>query len=103
MSSGKNVIVKNMDFTIMLGGEAAVFERGVYITELLYQPGDVFRIAISGGVARYYKNGLLIYTSSQKPSYPLLTAAWIDHVGGTVTNAVMGFGSTTTTTALKKR
>lgn len=102
MSSWKTVTTDNIDFNIMLGGEAAIFERGVFKMDLVYKPGDVFRIALSGGIVRYYKNGLLIYTSSQKPSYPLVTAAWIDQIGGTVTNAVMGFGSYTTTAALKK-
>ena len=76
---------------MLANGEAAIFELGVYRTEVLYTSGDVFRIAIEGGVVRYYKNELLFYTSLVRPIYPLITSAWIDQLNGTVTNAVIGF------------
>ncbi|MFN0111076.1 MAG: hypothetical protein ACKVZH_19620 [Blastocatellia bacterium] len=96
MFSGKTVTTGGLDFAIMLGnGEAAVFELGVFKTEVLYVAGDKLRIAIQGGVVRYYKNGVLFYTSQARPVYPLVTAAWIDQMSGTVANAVMVVGSTT--------
>lgn len=37
-----------------------------------YADGDTFRIAVEGGVVKYYKNGSLLYTSAVAPSYPLV-------------------------------
>lgn len=94
MLNNKTVTITGMDFSFEIAnGEAAVFESGDYRTEVPYGPNDVFRIAIEGGVVRYYKNGVVFYTSFVKPVYPLVTAAWIDQLNGTVANAVMSAGS----------
>jgi RHS repeat-associated protein len=46
--------------------------------------GDILRVAVEGGVVKYYRNNTLLYTSNQAPSYPLYldtsiyaTDAWI--------------------------
>lgn len=92
--NNKTVTIAGMDFSLEIAnGEAAVIERGAYRTEVIYGPNDVFRIAIEGGVVRYYKNGQLFYTSFVPPVYPLVTAAWIDQLNGTVANAVMSTGA----------
>lgn len=94
MLNTRAVSISNLDFSIFLAnGEAAVFERGVYRGEVAYVTGDVFRVAIQSGYVRYYKNGVLFYTSSTSPTYPIVTAAWIDQLNGTVTNATMGTGA----------
>ncbi|HET8676602.1 MAG TPA: hypothetical protein VFO63_12480 [Blastocatellia bacterium] len=36
---------------------------------------------------KYYKNGLLIYTSARTPTYPLLVDTAFGEVGATITNA----------------
>lgn len=103
MLGSKSVTTNNLDFSIMLGnGEAAVFELGVYKTEVPYRPGDTLRVAIQDGVVSYYKNGVLFYASSSRPVYPLVTAAWIDQLNGTVANAVMVIGSTTVKASFKR-
>lgn len=49
-----------------------------------YASGDVFRIAIEGGVVKYYKNGSLLYTSNVTPSYPLVLDTSLIPDGATV-------------------
>ena len=96
MLGTRTVSIGTLDFSIFLAnGEAAVFEMGVYKGEVNYTTGDVFRVAIQSGAVRYYKNGVLFYTSTTRPTYPIVTAAWIDQLNGTVTNATMGAGTTT--------
>ncbi len=96
MLGTRTVSIETLDFSIFLAnGEAAVFEMGVYKGEVNYTTGDVFRVAIQSGLVRYYKNGVLFYTSLTRPTYPVVTAAWIDQLNGTVTNATMGIGATT--------
>ena len=36
-----------------------------------YSPGDTLRIAVEGGDVKYRRNGVLLYTSGQAPTYPL--------------------------------
>jgi len=82
----------DIDYAVDLtpGGTAWVFEsgvsRGVYT---LYQAGDVFRIAVEGGIVKYSKNGSMFYTSSVAPAYPLLLDTSLNSTGATVTNAVI--------------
>lgn len=103
MLNTRTVSISNLDFSIFLAnGEAAVFERGVYRGEVAYVTGDVFRVAIQSGYVRYYKNGVLFYTSSTRPTYPIVTAAWIDQLNGTVTNATMGTSTTIANRFIKK-
>jgi hypothetical protein len=54
-----------------------------------YQAGDVFRIAVEGGVVKYYRNGTLIYTSGVAPSYPLVLDTALATMGSTVHSAVI--------------
>jgi RHS repeat-associated protein len=60
-----------------------------------YTAGDVFRVAVEGGVVKYRKNGTLLYTSALTPNYPLLIDSTIYPQGGSIANAVIGgnFGS----------
>ncbi|HVQ39604.1 MAG TPA: PKD domain-containing protein, partial [Pyrinomonadaceae bacterium] len=88
----------NQDYTeirfaiyLATDGVAWVYEsgvsKGVYTS---YQPGNIFRISIEGGVVRYRKNGTLFYTSNVAPVYPLLADASLHSLGATITNAVLG-------------
>lgn len=84
----------DIDFAIRLqAGYADVRENGVYVADTLFVSGDVFRVAVEAGVVRYYKNGVLFYTSSKTPTYPLLVDAAIYNSGGTITNAVVARGA----------
>jgi chitodextrinase len=50
-----------------------VYERGVLRgTFGSYAPGDHLQVVVTSGVVRYQRNGMVLYTSSQVPAYPLL-------------------------------
>lgn len=57
-----------------------------------YEEGDVFRIAVEGGVVRYYQNGVLLRESTRPPSYPLVLDTALAAMGATVQNAVIYSG-----------
>ena len=52
-------------------------------------PNDLFRIAVEGGVVKYYRNGTLIYTSGVAPTYPLVLDTALASMGSTVQNAAI--------------
>ena len=79
----------DIDFAVSLNsaGWAEVREDGVYRRDTRYIAGDVFRIAIEGGVVKYSKNGLIFYESKVVPTYPLLMDAAITSLRGIISNA----------------
>jgi purple acid phosphatase-like protein len=83
-----------IDFAIKLNdsGVAEVRENNAYLSETTYSSSDVFRIAIQGGVVKYYKNGSVFYTSGRAPSYPLRVDAVFINLSGTANNAVISAG-----------
>ena len=77
----------DIDFAFQFwpGGTADVRENGLYRNaETSYAPGDKFRIAVAAGVVRYYKNGVLFYTSTKAPAYPLQADASLMNAGATI-------------------
>jgi hypothetical protein len=54
-----------------------------------YSSNALFRISVESNVVKYYRNGVLIYTSALVPTLPLFPDVSINQVGGTVTNAVV--------------
>jgi probable HAF family extracellular repeat protein len=58
-----------------------------------YVAGDVLRVAVTGGVVKYYRNGNLVYTSTQAPVYPLLLDSSLYNVGAQLLNARISDGS----------
>lgn len=80
----------DIDFAIRLGnGYAEVRENNVYRTDTPLVSGDRFKVAVEGGVVKYYKNGVLFYTSTVAPTYPLLVDTSLLSAGATVTNATI--------------
>jgi RHS repeat-associated protein len=81
-----------MEFALLPNsdGNLYVFEsgvnRGIVST---YTTADVFRVAVEGGVVKYRKNGVLVYTSTIAPTYPLLVDAGLYHNGGTQASVVI--------------
>ncbi|HEY1266910.1 MAG TPA: Ig-like domain-containing protein [Candidatus Binatia bacterium] len=71
------------------GHYVEVYESGVYRGSTSYSTGDVFRIAVENKIVKYYKNGVVFYTSAKTPKYPLYmdTALW--SAGSTIANAVI--------------
>jgi hypothetical protein len=53
-------------------GQLMVFENGTFRGQFgAYAPGDGLRIAVEGGVVKYYWNSLIVYTSTAAPTFPL--------------------------------
>ncbi len=81
----------DIDFAAFLGGSALLaYERGLYrgvVGDLAV--GDVVRVAVEGGVVRYYRNGNLVYTSATTPIYPLLVDTSINSTGGRITDVLI--------------
>jgi hypothetical protein len=67
----------DMNYAVRLAGnkKAVVVENGVVRAKIRYKAGNVFRVSAESGVVNYYKNGSLFYTSTARPSYPLLVNA----------------------------
>lgn len=82
----------DVDFGLGLRTGAAIFifesgvNRGAFGT---YQTGDVLRVAVVGGVVKYFKNGALLYTSTRTRTYPLLVDTWLYTQGATLNNVVI--------------
>jgi hypothetical protein len=60
--------------------------------------GDRLRVAVEGGVVRYYKNGALLYTSSVTPAATLRVDTAIYNTGGQVANATLCGGAVSSVT-----
>jgi chitinase len=83
----------NIDFSFrMQAGHADVYEHNGYKTDIFVAAGDVLRLDISGGVAKYYKNGALQYTSAQAPVYPLHVIASMIELGSSIAQATIASG-----------
>ncbi len=83
----------NFAFSLWANGGYEVRELGTYKFEGTYVAGDVFKVAIEGGVVKYYKNGAVVYTSSVAPTYPLGFDVSILTMNATVSNASLVGGS----------
>src|SRR5204863_9018852 len=65
--------------------------------------GDVVRVSVEGGLVKYYRNGVLVFTSAAPPVYPLLVDTAINSLLGTLSNVVIcggNLGSNATFTPL---
>jgi endonuclease/exonuclease/phosphatase family metal-dependent hydrolase len=72
-------------------------EKGVYKTEGNYSISDVFKIAIEGATAKYYRNDTLVYTSKTAVPGALVMDTTLVTMGAAV-QVVASSGSTTATT-----
>jgi guanyl-specific ribonuclease Sa len=75
------------------GGIAEVREDGVYRTDIPAEPGATFRIAVTGGIVTYEKNGTVFYTSTGTPSYPFALGAVLSSPATSVTSVTFGPGT----------
>jgi hypothetical protein len=61
----------SIDYAVYLtsAGTVKVFEKGVNISDFgAYAAGDTFLVTFTDGTVKYYKNGVLLYTSTAVPS-----------------------------------
>src|SRR5689334_18406885 len=97
---------QEIDFAFRLWGNAGpgnldVEENGTYHNlSATYVVGDVLRVAIESGVVKYYQNGVLRYTSTIAPTYPLMVDTSLLDSNAAVNNAVISAGSGNTSSTL---
>jgi RHS repeat-associated protein len=88
-----------MNFGLYLrsDGIAMPLENGTYHWEVQvgYSASDVFRVAIEGGSVKYKKNGMVFYTSTIAPTYPLLVDSALFTNGSTINNVTLSTGNAT--------
>jgi hypothetical protein len=71
-------------------GQLMVFENGTYRgTFGTYAAGDALRVAVAAGVVTYWRNGAVIFTSSQGPVYPLRVDTALYSTGAVVQDATL--------------
>ena len=54
-----------------------------------YAASDRLKVAVEGGVVKYYRNGTLVYTSTVAPTYPLQVDTSLNTVNAGVYNVVI--------------
>ena len=74
-------------------GYLEIRESGAWKETWTIAAGDVHKVAVEGGVVKYYQNATLKYTSAVAPTYPLVVDATIENTATAVQNAVMNGGS----------
>jgi hypothetical protein len=84
----------DVDFAFYLypaTGQLMVFEKGAYRASLgAYAAGDTLRVSVASGVVRYWWKGVLAYTSSQAPAFPLRVDTSLYDTGAVVQGATLG-------------
>lgn len=79
----------NYAFSLWPDGGWDIREKSVYRTEGTFITGDKFRISVTAGVVKYYKNGALVYTSRVSvPAALVLDTTLVDALAE-VRNAVI--------------
>lgn len=81
----------DMDFAFRLqAGGVEVRENGRYKADVSVSWGDKLRVSIDNGKTRYSKNGIVFYTSSVPPAYPLRAYASLMSQGSSIGSAIVG-------------
>ena len=84
------VSYEDIDFAIYLQANGTVGVREGGLTRGKFGPyaaGDVFRVAVNAGVVTYARNGVVFYTSSGTPTFPLLLDTSLRTPGATILQA----------------
>ncbi|MDB5274087.1 MAG: hypothetical protein JWO58_2454 [Chitinophagaceae bacterium] len=82
-------------FYLSAAGALQIYETGVSKgTFGTYTTGDLLKVAVQGGVVKYYQNGNLLYISASAPTLPLLVDVSINNSAGTISNALISNYST---------
>jgi hypothetical protein len=87
----------DVEFAFYLAGSGSplhIYESGVDRGAFgAYAATDRLRVAVDGGVVRYYRNGELLYQSAVQAAYPLLVDTALNTVNSQVENAVIAAAS----------
>jgi hypothetical protein len=80
-----------IDFALALqSGYVEVRENGAYRSDTPINTGDVLRIQVAGGAVTYARNGVVFYTSTATPAYPLRAYVSLFSMGSTISDARFG-------------
>ena len=93
LSHGSDETISGIDFGLLLWpGYVEVRESGSYHSETPAAVGDLFRVAVSGSVVTYSKNGTVFYQGAVSPLSPLVVNTSLLDAGSTISDAVI-FGA----------
>jgi hypothetical protein len=90
LSNGNsNSTYSDIDFALYPAGSTIwIYEKGISRGSFgPYAVGDWLKVTVASGVVRYYRNGTLLYTSGQTPTYPLLVDSALYHTNATLKDA----------------
>jgi len=77
-------------FSLYFDGNLGIYEAGVLRGYFgTYAASDRLRVAVEGGIVKYYRNGVLLYTSTVAPQYPLLVDTSLNTVWSYIANVVI--------------
>ena len=77
-------------FYLVVGGALNIYEAGNNVGNFgSYAAADRLRVAVEGGVVKYYRNGTLLYTSTVTPQYPLQVDTSLNTVTASISNVVI--------------
>jgi hypothetical protein len=83
--------IEHAVYTYPPTGQLYIYEAGVYRAwGGSYAVGDKLRVAVEGGAVKYRKNGVLLYSSTVPPTYPLNVDTSLYSTGATVAGAKIG-------------
>lgn len=88
----------DIDFALYadLGGILRVYENSSNPwNSVTYATGDRLRVQVANGVVTYWRNGVLLYTSTKAPRYPLRVDTALYDPGATLQDVVVGSASWT--------
>ena len=82
---------EEIDFAVYLAGATFyVWENNVNRGNFgSYATTDRLKVTVSSGVVRYYRNGILFYTSTQALAYPLLVDTSLYNTGANLKDAAL--------------
>ena len=77
-------------YTYPATASSYIYEKGTYRGSFgAYASGDTLRVAVESGVVKYYRNGTLLYTSTQAPTLPLRVDTSLYSTGAAVQDATL--------------
>jgi hypothetical protein len=76
-------------FSFWESGTWEIRERNTYRADGAVAAGDVFKVDVTAGVVRYYRNATLVYTSRTPNTAPLVADTSLSTLAAAVTSATM--------------
>ena len=92
LSNGNtNTTHQDIDYAFLYaGGPLQIYEGGTLRGSYgQLAATDKLRVSVEGGAVKYRKNGVLLYTSTLAPIYPLLVDTSLHSAGGSIQGAVL--------------